>query len=156
MSSELMWVFGVVLLVGSLAMLWNIRMSTHAHTVAGGDSADAEQDHGEHDLPLGRYRAMPRLTPTTPASSATPATEAVGVHTAPIENQAPQKTQAVLEATLPDHEDVELHLTLAGQLQIVGDYEGAAEYASMVVDDQRASIRQRDRAQALLRRDSVA
>lgn len=149
MYSEAILVIGVVLLVGALGMLWNIHMSNHAQPATGTEPDDIEAPHSPREAEHGRFRSMPGLAPAavSTVSKLAPA------------SPEPQKAVEVevtseLVATVSDHPDVELHLTLAEQLKTVGDDEGATTYAEMVIDDERASPRQTMLAQALLRRDN--
>ncbi|KIL03091.1 hypothetical protein QX25_17965 (plasmid) [Stutzerimonas stutzeri] len=151
MFSELILVIGFVFLAGALGMLWNIHMSTHAQPANGTELDDAEGNHSLREAVPGRFRSMPGLAPAI-ASHASHGAAAI---------PEPQESADVdanpeMAITASDHPDVQLHLTLAEQLNIVGDHEGATTYAEMVVSDDRASPRQTALAQALLRRDSNA
>ncbi|MDF9779167.1 hypothetical protein [Pseudomonas baetica] len=97
-----------------------------------------------------RYKAMPALSPIRPAEEVVTAEAA---HPDLIEDEAVVEMEAPLVPDLPDNEDVELNLKLADQLQVIGDFEGVTEYANLILDDSKASIRQKERAQTLLRRD---
>lgn len=150
---ELIGALGIALVAIAIGMLWNSRMNAHVraqahpHSDQGLDtsvSGDATQ--------TARFRAMPGLAPTQPAVTVPAIVQAE----APTEVIFEEPTQEPISTVdQQGHEDVEVHLVLAFQLQVVGDYEGADVYAQMAASDERASTRQVERAQSLLRRESV-
>lgn len=94
---------------------------------------------------------MPVLAPAPPPVEIILETETVTVEEVKTEESKIDNLNEV-----PDCEDAERMLSLAWKLEVNGDFEGRDEFAGMVVENQDASPRQRDRAQAMLRRDSMA
>ncbi|MGE8065160.1 hypothetical protein [Pseudomonas sp. NPDC089569] len=151
MFSNYIWLLGLFLSVVAGAILWITHMNTFAVHREPADGRDIDQHaaakpvEAEH-----RYKAMPALSPTRPAEVLV----ALEVAQPDMNEDAPAVELETMEVpNLPDNEDVELNLKLADQLQVVGDFEGVSEYAQLVLDDSKASKRQKERAQTLLRRD---
>lgn len=148
--SNLIWIVGLVLLVIALAFLWNLKLSNHA----------SEAQHYEHPPEMShpvnevrRYKGMPVLAPAPPPVEIILETE---TETVTVEEIKTEESKIDNLNEVPDCEDAERMLSLAWKLEVNGDFEGRDEFAGMVVEKQDASPRQRDRAQAMLRRDSMA
>lgn len=151
MLSNYIWLIGLLLSVVAGAILWITHMNTFATPRETGDGRDIDH-HGaakpveaEH-----RYKAMPALSPTRPAEEIVTAEAA---HPDLNEGAPVVEMEVPVVPDVPDNEDVELNLKLADQLQVIGDFEGVTEYAKLILDDSKASKRQKERAQTLLRRD---
>ncbi len=148
---EFIAALGIALVAIAIGLLWNSRMNAHARAQAHPDLGPNTSVSGDV-TPTARFRAMPGLAPTQPAVTM----PAIVQDEAPTEVIIEKPTQELItNVDQQGHEDVEVHLVLAFQLQVIGDYEGADVYAQMAASDKRASIRQVERAQSLLRRDSV-
>ena len=149
---ELIGALGIALVAVAIGMLWNSRMNAHVR-VATHPKIEPDASVSGNEVPATRFRAMPGLAPALPADAPVPAKALVELP-AEVINESPIQ-DPITKVDQLDHEDVEVQLQLAFQLQVIGDFEGAAEYAQMVSGDDRASSRQVDRAQSLLRRESV-
>lgn len=148
---ELIGALGIAFVAIAICILWNSRMNAHVR-VATQPELEPETNAGDQTATATRFRAMPGLAPAQPAAAEPETTLADLASEAMTEEP---ETSPVSTPDQPDHEDVDVQLQLAYQLQVIGDFEGAAEYAQMVSSDQRASSRQIERAQSLLRRESV-
>ncbi|ORL52117.1 hypothetical protein B7H18_08820 [Pseudomonas putida] len=148
--SNLIWIIGLVLLVMALAFLWNMKLSTHA---AQSLSLDKQPESAEPETEIPKYKSMPVLAPAPP-----PVVLEIE-HVAPeievVEDATDESTASVYEP-IPDSDDAERMLDLAWKLEVHGDFEGRDEYAKLVLENVEASARQRDRAQAMLRNDSIS
>lgn len=150
---ELIGALGIALVAIAIGMLWNSRMNAHVraqahpHPDLGPDTSVSS-----NAAPSVRFRPMPGLAPAQPTDAA-PATVQAETPAEVIIEEPTQEPISTVDQQ--GHEDVEVHLVLAFQLQVVGDYEGADVYAQMAASDERASARQVERAQSLLRRESV-
>ncbi|OEC65665.1 membrane protein [Pseudomonas veronii 1YdBTEX2] len=147
--SNLIWIVGFVLLVIALAFLWNLKLSNHA----------SEAQHYEHPPEMShpvnevrRYKGMPVLAPAPPPVEIILEAETIAAE----EEIKPDESETDKLNDVPDCEDAERMLSLAWKLEVNGDFEGRDEFAGMVVEKPDASPRQRDRAHAMLRRDSMA
>lgn len=147
--SNLIWIVGLVLLVIALAFLWNLKLSNHASEARYYEHTP-ETSHPVNEVRS--YKGMPVLAPAPPPVEIV--TEAETVTTA--EEIKPEEYKIDNPNEVPDCEDAERMLSLAWKLEVNGDFEGRDEFAGMVVENPDASPRQRDRAQAMLRRDSMA
>lgn len=146
--SNLIWIVGLVLLVLALAFLWNLKLSNHA---SGAQHYEHPPEMSHPVNEVRRYQGMPVLAPAPPPVEIILEAETV----AEEEEIKPEESIDSLNE-VPDCEDAERMLSLAWKLEVNGDFEGRDEFAGMVVDKSNASPRQRDRAQAMLRRDSMA
>lgn len=150
--SNVIWIVGLVLLVLALAFLWNMTLSTHAEPMIRVDK-EPEIMSQESEATSRRYKGMPVLAPASPPAE---------ILLEEPQEIADQVIVIMAEPDLstyedvPDCDDAERMLDLAWKLEVNGDFEGRDEYASMVATKTDASPRQRDRAQAMLRRDSIA
>lgn len=151
-SSNVIWIVGLVLLVLALAFLWNMKLSNHAEPLLTLEK-ETEPNGGDPEVTARRYQGMPVLAPAPPPVEIV--VEDTAIEDEHAEDITEQPSTAIYEET-PDSDDAERMLELAWKLEVNGDYEGRDEFASMVVDKTDASPRQRDRAQAMLRRDSIA
>ncbi|HCF1756790.1 TPA: hypothetical protein QEM39_003159 [Pseudomonas putida] len=150
MESQILGVIGSVLLLGAIAALWIGRLNSAAGKASAGEEAHSSNHHLDETLP-----AKPKIN-MVPHESATPN------QTSPTEPErvielakAEVRVEEPVLVTRPevDCDDAAMNLQLADQLLIVGDFEGVAEYAKLVLEMDTASVRQRDRAQILLRRE---
>ncbi|MGF6282039.1 putative outer membrane lipoprotein [Pseudomonas frederiksbergensis] len=153
MLSNYIWLIGLLLSVVAGAFLWITHMDTFATPREAAEGR--EIDHHAQAKPVEtehRYKAMPALSP---ARQAEELVIAQAVKNPELEEELPVvEMEAPVVPDLPDNEDVEMNLKIAAQLKVVGDFEGVTEYAKLILDDSKASQRQKDRAQTLLRRDS--
>ncbi|WP_439126043.1 MAG: hypothetical protein ACNJA3_29520 (plasmid) [Pseudomonas rhizophila] len=146
--SNLIWIVGLVLFVIALAFLWNLKLSNHA------SKAQIYEHPPEMSHPVNevrRYKGMPVLAPAPP-----PVEIILETETVTMEEIKPDESKTDHLIEVPDCEDAERMLSLAWKLEVHGDFEGRDEFAGMVVEKSGASPRQRERAQAMLRRDSMA
>lgn len=150
--SNVIWIVGLVMLVCALAFLWNNRMSNHVASVVRLEN-EPHQQIVETVIDPHRYKAVPGLTPAAPAVTIENDEEPAGICQA--EESVLNQDQAVQD-DFPDNEDAQRMLNLAWMLEVHGDFEGRDEFSRMVIESTEASPRQRDRAQALLRNDSIA
>lgn len=151
MFSNYIWLFGLLLSVVAGAILWITHMNTFAAPRETGEGRDIDQHAAARPVePESRYKAMPALSPTRPSEGVV---TAEATHPDLIEDVPLVEIEALLVPDIPDNEDVEMNLKVADQLQVIGDFEGVTEYAKLILDDLKASKRQKERAQALLRRD---
>jgi hypothetical protein len=151
-SSNYIWVLGLILSVVAAAILWINHMNTFATPGDVGEVRDPETHTTSKPVETEhRYKAMPSLSPTI-AAAEVPADH--DVEEKLVEDVLAAETKVLEVHDIPDNEDVELNLKLADQLQVIGDFEGVDDYARLVLDDDKASLRQKERAQALLRRDN--
>lgn len=148
---ELIGALGIALVAIAIGMLWYTRMNAHVRAQAHPDLGPDSSVNSEV-TPTTRFRAMPGLAPTQPPVSEPAITHDEALTDVIIEEPTQDPITTVDQQ---GHEDVEVHLVLAFQLQVVGDYEGADVYAQMAASDERASSRQVERAQSLLRRERV-
>ncbi|MBM5458924.1 hypothetical protein H8F21_15260 [Pseudomonas sp. P66] len=150
--SNLIWIIGLVLLVVALAFLWNLKLSTHA---AQSLSLEKEPETAvpESDVEMPRYKGMPVLAPAPPpvvivVEETEPEMEKV--------EEARVEVKASVNEAIVDCDDAERMLSLAWKLEVHGDFEGRDEFAKIVLEKPEASPRQRDRAQAMLRNESIS
>ena len=154
LETQIISIIGSVLLLGAIAALWIGRLNSAAGKTSGSDDghgAQAGAEEGLHPEPVRTMKiemiphSPPADTPRQPAK-----TEEVLVEPEP-------EVRAVVEVNevLPQEDcaDAALNLQLADQLKVVGDFEGVAEYAKLVLEMKTSSARQRARAQSLLRRE---
>jgi hypothetical protein len=149
--SNYIWLIGLLLSVVAGAVLWITHMNTFAAPRETAEGRDI--DHHPQAKPVGtehRYKAMPALTPTRQVDELV---TAEAEHTDLKEDVPVVEMETPVVPDLPDNEDVEMNFKLAVQLQVLGDFEGVTEYAKLILDDSKASKRQKERAQTLLRRD---
>lgn len=150
--SNVIWIVGLVILVCALAFLWNNRMSNHVATGLRLEN-EPHQQTVETVIDPHRYKAVPGLTPAAPVVTMVIEEEPAG--TCPAEDSLVIQDPAAPDE-FPDDDDAERMLNLAWMLEVHGDFEGRDEFSRMVIESTDASPRQRDRAQALLRNDSIA
>lgn len=152
MDSNYVWLIALVLVVIAIYQLWSIRLNTleqqrHAMSTADDSIVTTEE-------PRRSYPGMPSLVPAAPIKAT--AEELPQSHQ---DEDVPENVSShidqVAEEDVPDDPDVTLHLVLALQLQVVGDFVGTDYYAKLALDHQNASPKQKERAHNLLRRDSI-
>lgn len=152
MFTDYIWVLGLFLSVGAGAFLWINHMNTFATP---GDTSDAREGETQTTpkpvSTMHRYQAMPSLSPMLPVTNFE-VVESTFVDV--VEEEVVLDVETPEISDIPDDEDVEVKLKLADQLQVIGDFEGVTEYAEMVLADSKASKRQQERAQILLRLDN--
>lgn len=152
MFSNYIWVLGLILSVVAAAILWINHMNTFATPRDLGEMRDADAQTTNKPIETEhRYKAMPSLSPSVPVDEVPAAEPEIE---SPIEEVSELEALSLETPNVPDNEDVEMNLKLADQLQVIGDFEGVDDYARLVLDDLKASSRQKERAQALLRRDN--
>lgn len=151
--TEYLGLGGLALVAFSMAALWISRMNSNAATPA--VMADLE-DHVEpvrHSPPPAQLQF--KLTPEVVVEDAAPA-PAIAIA------QETARQAAVIETPVPspkprqqkDSESAFEQLKIAESLSLIGDFEGAQEYANLVLSDKTASDRQHAQAEILLRKAS--
>lgn len=152
-DSNYVWLAGLVLVVIAIYQLWSIRLNTleqQRHAINHGDDSSTSCE-----VPRRSYPGMPSFVPAAPikvAEEDVPETRQIDEVR---ENVTPDSNQVREEADMLDDPEVSMHLRLASQLQVVGDFEGTDYYAKLALEHQHASPKQKERAHNLLRRDSI-
>lgn len=149
MDSNYVWLAGLVLVVIAIYQLWSIRLNTleqQRHAINHGDESSTLSE-----VPRRSYPGMPSFVPAAPIKVAEEDVPEDEVR----ENVMPDSNLVREEADMLDDPDVSMHLKLASQLQVVGDFEGTDYYAKLALEHQHASPKQKERAHNLLRRDSI-
>ena len=152
MHTNFVWLAGFTLVVISGYLLWSSRLTSIAHSRTSNDEGE-DLTATPSDIDRHRYKAMPSLVPATPEQE-----EVIVQHVkeplAEVVQEIPVTEISV--GPLADDPDVDMHLKLAVQLQVIGDYEGTEFYAKLAASSTVASVKQRERAQILLRREVSA
>lgn len=152
MDSNYVWLIALVLVVIPIYQLWSIRLNTleqQRHAINHGEDSSTS---GE--LPRRIYPGMPSLVPAAPIKAAEEDVPIPQQFDA-VREKVELASDSVREEDVIDDPDVSMHLKLATQLQVVGDFEGTDYYAQLALEHQHASPKQKERAHNLLRRDSI-
>lgn len=149
MHSNFVWLAGFTLLVISGYLLWSSRFTSIAHSRTSDDEGE-DQAATTSDIDRHRYKAMPSLVPAIPEQE-----EVIEQHVKEPQIEVAREVPVMEDSVdaLADDPDVDMHLKLAVQLQVIGDYEGTEFYANLAASSAIASVKQRERAQILLRRE---
>lgn len=140
---------GVAMMIILIAWVWMNRLSRTA------SSAGAPVGHdGVESEPVSHRRSSPEhsLTPqlVSPQNEASSAPKAERQAVDAEQMTEPEAVESI--HNLPDSESAREQLQIASQLQMIGDFEGATQYANLVIEDDSASERQKIQAENLIRR----
>lgn len=149
MESQIFGVIGSVLLLGAVAALWIGRLNKAAGSVSDPDERHADvaaEPSPSLKINMPRHMAVAAHDDEEPAKKEQVDEEEMVA--------AAQVDEPEVEVRpLVDCADAAMNLHLADQLKVVGDFEGVAEYAKLVLEMDTASVKQRERAHHLLRRE---
>ncbi|WP_210146903.1 hypothetical protein, partial [Pseudomonas aeruginosa] len=149
-ESQILGVIGSVLLLGAIAALWIGRLNSAAGKASAGEEAHSSNHHLDETLPAKpKINMVPHVSATPVQASPTEPERVIEMAKAEVHVEEP----VLVTRPEVDCDDAAMNLQLADQLLVVGDFEGVAEYAKLVLEMDTASVRQRDRAQILLRRE---
>ncbi|HHH9441224.1 TPA: hypothetical protein ACP32N_003161 [Pseudomonas aeruginosa] len=153
MESQIFGIIGSVLMLVAIAALWIGRLNSTAKKLTTSDDghiASATEESGE---PVTIRTMKIEMIPHTTPAEVQHQPEKIEVLAAESEPEGPGLIEDVEVLPQEDCSDAAINLQLADQLKVVGDFEGVAEYAKLVLEMKTSSARQRARAQSLLRRE---
>ncbi|MBM3105679.1 hypothetical protein IIE18_11060 [Pseudomonas sp. V1] len=146
MESQIFGVIGSVLLLGAVAALWIGRLNKAAGSVSDPDERHA--DVAAEPSPSLKINMPRHLAVAAPADEEPAKKEQVVEVAAALVDEREVEVRPLVDCA-----DAAMNLHLADQLKVVGDFEGVAEYAKLVLEMDTASVKQRERAHHLLRRE---